>query len=127
MRCGFDSLWRAPPVAQDRGGSGGAGDGGPQGRHKVVVFARSRQGVRSILEGLAADSELQEHFRPLRLVGKGSGGEFMSLREQVGRVGLARIRAQPPALGRVDSRARRLTPAVRASAREPHAEIVAGA
>ena len=93
----------------------------------MVVFARSRQGVRSILEGLAADSELQEHFRPLRLVGKGSGGEFMSLREQVGRVGLARIRAQPPALGRVDSRARRLTPAVRASAREPHAEIVAGA
>ncbi len=63
----------------------GAATEGMQGRHKVVVFAKSRQGVRSILEAVEGDPVLKDYFRPLRLVGKGSGGRFMSVREQVRR------------------------------------------
>jgi hypothetical protein len=58
-----------------------------QSKHKVVVFAKSRQGVRSILDAVEGDALLQDYFRPLRLVGKGSGGRFMSVREQVNRFG----------------------------------------
>ncbi len=61
----------------------GAAAEGMRDRHKVVVFAKSRQGVRSILEAVEGDAALGDYFRPLRLVGKGSGGRFMSVREQV--------------------------------------------
>jgi hypothetical protein len=47
------------------------------------VFARSREGVRSILAAVEEDAGLRAYYRPLRLVGKGSGGRYMSLREQV--------------------------------------------
>lgn len=48
----------------------------------MVVFARSREGVRSILAAVDADGGLRAYFRPLRLVGKGGGGRHMSLRQQ---------------------------------------------
>ncbi len=69
-------------IAQICGLMGAATDG-VRGKHKVVIFAKSRQGVRSILDAVEGDEVLQNYFRPLRLVGKGSGGRFMSVRKQV--------------------------------------------